>query len=221
MKKVFALLLVFALVMSLGVSAFAEVKSPVSPASEGSSAPASDGGYTEPVAPVATPTPTPTPALTPAPAEEEKVDEDADGDLVPDALTEETDKAAEGELTFDVVDAKDEAVAAVPASEVTIVPVKAADQLPEKDKEAFLKAYEEAKAVQDKVVKYFFWVDIPESYKSDSNFDAMKFTFTCTGDNVVVLVNGKPVKLVKLDGNKYVAYLTEFGAISILTDIEK
>ena len=221
MKKVFALFLVFALVMSLGVSAFAEVLSPVSPASEGSSAPASDGGYTEPVAPVATPTPTPTPALTPAPAEEEKVDEDADGDLVPDALTEETDKAAEGELTFDVVDAKDEAVAAVPMSEVTIVPVKAADQLPEKDKEAFLKAYEEAKAVTDKVVKYFFWVDIPESYKSDSNFDALKFTFTCTGDNVVVLVNGKPVKLVKLDGNKYVAYLTEFGAISILTDIEK
>ena len=211
MKKVFALLLVFALVMSLGVSAFAEVLSPVSPASEGSSAPASDGGYTEPVAPVA-------PA---APAEEEKVDEDADGDLVPDALTEETDQAAEGEFAFDVVDAKDETVAAVPASEVTIVPVKAADQLPEKDKEAFLKAYEEAKAVEDKVVKYFFWVDIPESYKSDSNFDAMKFTFTCTGDNVVVLVNGKPVKLVKLDGNKYVAYLTEFGAISILTDIEK
>ena len=217
MKKVFALFLVFALVMSLGVSAFAEVLSPVSPASEGSSAPASDGGYTEPVAPVATPTPTPTPAL----AEEEEVVEDADGDLVPDALTEETDKAAEGELTFDVVDAKDEAVAAVPVSEVTIVPVKAADQLPEKDKEAFLKAYEEAKAVEDKVVKYFFWVDIPESYKSDSNFDAMKFTFTCTGDNVVVLVNGKPVKLVKLDGDKYVAYLTEFGAISILTDIEK
>ena len=217
MKKVFTLFLVFALVMSLGVSAFAEVMSPVSPASEGSSAPASDGGYTEPVAPVATPTPTPTPAL----AEEEEVVEDADGDLVPDALTEETDKAAEGELTFAVVDAKDEAVAAVPVSEVTIVPVKAADQLPEKDKEAFLKAYEEAKAVEDKVVKYFFWVDIPESYKSDSNFDAMKFTFTCTGDNVVVLVNGKPVKLVKLDGNKYVAYLTEFGAISILTDIEK
>ena len=211
MKKVFALLLVFALVMSLGVSAFAEVKSPVSPASEGGSAPASDGGYTEPVAPVATP----------VPAEEEKVVEDADGDLVPDALTEETDQAAEGEFAFDVVDAKDETVAAVPASEVTIVPVKAADQLPEKDKEAFLKAYEEAKAVKDKVVKYFFWVDIPESYKSDSNFDAMKFTFTCTGDNIVVLVNGKPMKVVKLDGDKYVAYLTEFGAISILTDIEK
>ena len=211
MKKVFALFLVFALVMSLGVSAFAEVMSPVSPASEGSSAPASDGGYTEPVAPVASP----------APAEEEKVDEDADGDLVPDALTEETDQAAEGEFAFDVVDAKDETVAAVPASEVTIVPVKAADQLPEKDKEAFLKAYEEAKAVKDKVVKYFFWVDIPESYKTDSNFDAMKFTFTCTGDNIVVLVNGKPMKVVKLDGDKYVAYLTEFGAISILTDIEK
>jgi len=208
MKKVFALLLVFALVMSLGVSAFADVKSPVSPSSEGGSAPASDGGYTEPVAPV-------------APAEEEKVAEDADGDLVPDALTEETDQAAEGEFAFDVVDAEDETIGAVPASEVTIVPVKAADQLPEKDKEAFLKAYEEAKAVKDKVVKYFFWVDIPESYKSDSNFDAMKFTFTCTGDNVVVLVNGKPMKVVKLDGDKYVAYLTEFGAISILTDIEK
>ena len=208
MKKVFALLLVFALVMSLGVSAFADVKSPVSPASEGSSAPASDGGYTEPVAPV-------------APAEEDKVAEDADGDLVPDALTEETDQTAEGELTFDVVDANDEAVVAIPLSEVTIVPLKAADQLPEKDKEAFLKAYEEAKAVKDKVVKYFFWIDIPESYKSDSNFDSLKFTFTCTGDNVVVLVNGKPMKVVKLDGDKYAAYLTEFGAISILTDIEK
>lgn len=208
MKKVFALLLVFALVMSLGVSAFADVKSPVSPSSDGGSAPASDGGYTEPVAPV-------------APAEEEKVAEDADGDLVPDALTEETDQAAEGEFAFDVVDAEDETIGAVPASEVTIVPVKAADQLPEKDKEAFLKAYEEAKAVKDKVVKYFFWVDIPESYKSDSNFDAMKFTFTCTGDNIVVLVNGKPMKVVKLDGDKYVAYLTEFGAISILADIEK
>ena len=49
----------------------------------------------------------------------------------------------------------------------------------------------------------------------------MESTFTCTGDNVVVLVNGKPMKVVKLDGDKYVAYLTEFGAISILTDIEK
>ena len=206
MKTFFALFLVFALVMSLGVSAFA-ASSPVAGGGAGSE----EGEITIPVAPL-------------APVEEEQEEdedeaEDEDGNLVPDALESEDATATEG-FVFDIVDDADETVATVPVEEVVIVPVKEANQLSDEDKEAFLAAYEEAKAVEDKVVKYFFWVDIPETYKNTDDFSAFKFTFTCTGENVVVLVNGKPMKVVKLANNKYCAYLTEFGALSVLTDIE-
>ena len=207
MKKVFALFLVFALVMSLGVSAFA-ANSPVSPSGS------DEGDITVPVVPV-------------IPDEEEDEDKDENGNMIPDELEDEAEAGAEDEdantkegFVFDIVDDSDETVAVVPAEELIIVPVKEADQLSDEDKEAFLAAYEEAKAVEDKLVKYFFWLDVPETYKNVEDFSAFKFTFTCTGDNVVVLVNGKPMKVVKLDGNKYCAYLTEFGAVSILTAIK-
>ena len=207
MKKVFALFLVFALVMSLGVSAFA-ASSPVAGGGAGSE----EGEITIPVAPL-------------APVEEEEdEDKDENENMIPDELEaelEDEDDAATTEgFVFDIVDDSDDTVAVVPAEELIIVPVKEADQLSDEDKEAFLAAYEEAKAVKDKLVKYFFWLDVPETYKNVEDFSAFKFTFTCTGDNVVVLVNGKPMKVVKLDGNKYCAYLTEFGALSILTDIK-
>ena len=47
-------------------------------------------------------------------------------------------------------------VVEVPADSIVLVPVGEADKLDEADKEAFLAAYEEAKAVEGKVVKYFY-----------------------------------------------------------------
>ena len=176
MKKVFAFVLAFALVMSLGVVAFAN-SSPVSPSSSGSDTAAADIGFTTPIAPT--------------PAEKE-------GGMA-------------------LYNADEKVYATVPAEDVTEVAVGDADKLSAEDKEAFLAAYEDVKAIEGKVVKYFYWVDIPESYKTDE-FAWAKYEFKCTGENVEVTVNGNPMEVVHVDGVDYYAKLTEFGAVAILCD---
>ena len=174
MKKVFAFVLAFALVMSLGVVAFAN-SSPVSPSSSGSDTAAVDIGFTTPMAP------------------------------------------AKKEGGMALYNADEKVYATVPAEDVTEVAVGDADKLSAEDKEAFLAAYEDVKAVEGKVVKYFYWVDIPESYKTDE-FAWAKYEFKCTGENVEVTVNGNPMEVVHVDGVDYYAKLTEFGAVAILCD---
>lgn len=170
MKKFLALVLAFALVLSLGVLAFAEkVPSHTEPTGAG----VNDENYTTPVAPV--------------------------------------------EKGLALYNGEGKLIGVVENDDVTQVPVGDADKLPAEDKEAFLEAYEDAKAIEDKTVKYFYWIDIPERYKTD-DFGWVKYEFRCAGEGVEVLVNGKPMEVVHVKGVEYYAKLTEFGALAILVD---
>ena len=173
MKKVFALILAFALVMSMGVLAFAEEKV-VSPDNGGSAATVDLGWGMFPI---------------PAPAKK----------------------------GLELYKADDKLLAVVPEEEVVQLPVGQAAELNAEDEEAFLAAYEAAKAVEGKVVKYFYWVDVPESYKTE-DFAWAKYEFKCAGENVEVTVNGHPMEVVHVDGVDYYAKLTELGAVAIMCD---
>ena len=175
MKKFFALVLAFALVMSLGVVAFAaeDVKSPVAPSGGGSGV---DLGW---------------------------------GQV--------TTRIVAAKKGMDLIGADGKVVATVENKDVVQLAVGEADKLAPEDKDAFLAAYEEAKAVEGKVVKYFYWIDIPESFKTN-DFAWVKFEFKCAGENVEVTVNGHPMEVVHVEGVDYYAKLTEFGAVAIMCD---
>ena len=152
MKKVFALVLAFALVMSLGVTAFAG--SSGGGASSASTVDLGWGNFT---------------VAKPAPAKN----------------------------GMELYGADDKVIATVPEDLIAIVPV--------------------AQAVEGKVVKYFYWIDIPEDYKTE-DFAWAKYEFKCAGENVEVTVNGNPMEVVHVDGVDYYAKLTEFGAVAIMCD---
>ena len=173
MKKVFALVLAFALVMSMGVLAFAE-KDVTSPQGGGSASTVDlDWG----------------PFTVPAPAKK----------------------------GMELYNSEDKLIAVVEEEEIIQLPVGQAAELGAEDEEAFLAAYEDAKAVEGKVVKYFYWIDIPEKYKTE-DFAWAKYEFKCAGENVEVTVNGNPMEVVHVDGVDYYAKLTEFGAVAIMCD---
>ncbi len=111
-----------------------------------------------------------------------------------------------------------ERIATVPAGQVKKTAVGNAKKLSDADREAFLAAYEEAKKVEGKIVKYFYWLTIPNKYKNMDDFSYAEYEFTCTGKNVQVTVNGKEMEVEKIGINKYCAKLTEFGAVAILCD---
>ena len=172
MKKVFALVLAFALVMSLGVTAFAG--SSGGGASSASTVDLGWGNFT---------------VAKPAPAKN----------------------------GMELYGADDKVIATVPEDLIAIVPVAQAAELNAEDEEAFLAAYEDAQAVEGKVVKYFYWIDVPEDYKTE-DFAWAKYEFKCAGENVEVTVNGNPMEVVHVDGVDYYAKLTEFGAVAIMCD---
>ncbi len=173
MKKFFALVLALAVVLSLGVTAFAGSSGGGS--SSGSTVDLGWGEFTTATAPAAAKT------------------------------------------TAQIYGKDGKEIAEIDESSVVILPVGEADKLSEADKEAFLAAYEEAKAVEGKVVKYFYWIDIPEEFKTD-DFSWFRFDFKCAGENVEVTVNGNPMEVVHVDGVDYYAKLTEFGAVAIMCD---
>ena len=172
MKKVFALVLAFALVMSLGVTAFAG-----SSGGGASSASTVDLGW---------------------------------GDFT-------VAKPAPATKGMELYNGEDKLIAVVEEEDIIQVPVGQAAELGAEDEEAFLAAYEDAKAVEGKVVKYFYWIDIPEKYKTE-DFTWAKYEFKCAGENVEVTVNGNPMEVVHVDGVDYYAKLTEFGAVAIMCD---
>lgn len=165
MKKTLAFVLVFALVLGVGVVAFAANSPAPKP---------DDGGYT-------------------------------------------TRTAAATGTDLELYDAQDKLLATVPGAEVVNVPVGQADKLSDADKESFLAAYDTVKEIKDRIVKYFFWLDVPAKYKT-GDFGYAKYPFTCTGKNVEVTVNGNPMEVVSEGGSKYYAKLTEFGSVAILCD---
>lgn len=125
------------------------------------------------------------------------------------------------EKAFAVCDAaSDEEKETVPVEDIILVDVADAAALEDADKEAFLAAYEAAKAIEGKAVVDFFWLDLPEQYTVDAE-NYLKFTFKCEGKNVQVQVNGNEMEVVAEDApNTYSAKLTELGAVAILCDAE-
>ncbi len=109
-------------------------------------------------------------------------------------------------------------IATVPAKDVLKLNVGGADQLDAADKDRFLAAYEEAKNTEGKTVRHFFWLDIPEEYKTMDGFAYAKYDFISGGQNVAVTVNGNPMEVVRLGHGAYYAKLTEFGVVSIISD---
>ena len=120
--------------------------------------------------------------------------------------------------TMSTYDSEGNKLSTVPAGKIKKIAVGNANKLSAEDKEAFLAAYEEAKNIEGKKVKYFFWLDIPEKYKNADDFGYFGYRFTCTGKNVQVTVNGKDMEVEKIGKNTYIAHLTEFGAVAILCD---
>ena len=125
--------------------------------------------------------------------------------------------ATSGGNGLELYNAQDKLIATVPDDEVVNLPVGSADKLDDADKEAFLAEYDKVKEIKDQVVKYFFWLDIPENYKT-ADLAYAKYPFTCTGKNVEVTVNGNPMEVVGEGGASYYAKLSEFGAVAILCD---
>ncbi len=109
-------------------------------------------------------------------------------------------------------------IAAVPAKDVLKLNVGGADKLDAADKDKFLAAYEEAKNTEGKTVRHFFWLDVPEEYKTMDGFAYAKYYFGSRGQNITVTVNGNPMEVVKLGHGAYYAKLTEFGVVSIVSD---
>ena len=117
-----------------------------------------------------------------------------------------------------IYNSDDRLLAVVPANEVVKVNVGQADKLSAEDKEAFLAAYEEAKNTEGKIVRRFFWLDIPEEYKTMEGFAYAKLNYGTQGQNVSITVNGKDMENVRLGHGAYYAKLTDFGIVSIVSD---
>ena len=118
---------------------------------------------------------------------------------------------------LEAYDANDKKIGDIPAEDVTQVVVGDADKLEAADKETFLAAYEEAKAVESKAVKFFYWLQVKNLPEGCAY---VKYPFTCSGENVQVTVNGNEMEVVSLGGDGYYAKLTEFGSVAILCDAE-
>ncbi len=127
-------------------------------------------------------------------------------------------KAAGAGVGINIFNSDDKLIARVPASSVTKVIPSRAYRLDDADEEAFLKAYDEAKNVKDKVVRAFYWLDIPEKYKEVEGFAYAKYQFSSRGKNVALTVNGKEMEVTAMGGGVYFAKLTEFGTICITSD---
>ena len=123
---------------------------------------------------------------------------------------------AQPNFVLDVYDGEDKMVEEIGKDRIVYAQVGQANLLPAADKEAFLKAYEAVKEIKDKVVKYFFWLNVKD-YKIPAG-DYLRYDFTCKGENVQCQVNGKDMEVVNVDGDDYYAKLTELGAVAILCD---
>ena len=128
-----------------------------------------------------------------------------------------TTRVAPAKKMFEICDKNDKTIKLVPYEMVIEVQVTQGDRLQPDEQDTFTKAYDEAKAIEDRVVKYFFWLDVPEDY-IPADFAYGKFEFNCAGDNVEAFVNGKPMVVVHESGDDYYAKLTEFGPVMIVCD---
>ena len=120
-------------------------------------------------------------------------------------------------FSLNVYDSSDNLVEEISKDRITYAQVGQANLLAKADKEAFLSAYKDVKAIKDKIVKYFFWLDVKGGYDVPAG-DYIRYDFTCKGENVQCQVNGKDMEVVNVEGADYYAKLTELGAVAILCD---
>ena len=117
-----------------------------------------------------------------------------------------------------IYNSEDKLIAVVPWPKVTQLNVGQADQLSAEEKDAFLNAYEEVKNMEGKIVRRFFWLDVPQSYKDLEDFAYARWEFSTRGENVQLTMNGKDMEVIKLGQGRYWAKVTEFGALAIISD---
>ena len=128
-----------------------------------------------------------------------------------------TTRVVSSKKEFEICDPNGNVVKLVPYEMTIEIQVTQGDRLPPNDEQIFMNAYERAKAIEDRIVKYFFWLDIPAVYIPE-NFGYGKFEFNCAGDNVECFVDDKPMEVVHVDGEDYYAKLTEFGPVMVVCD---
>ena len=119
--------------------------------------------------------------------------------------------------SYELYNENNELISSIPEDEIIYLDVSEAPKLSDEDQEAFIAAFEDARAIEDMVVHDFYWFDIPEEYKTE-DFSWLKYEFNCAGELVEVTVNGNPMEVVHVDGEEYYAKLTEFGAVAIMSD---
>ncbi len=129
----------------------------------------------------------------------------------------------EEESEFEIADAEGADVAVLPAKAIETTAIDKADSLSEEDAAAFKAAYEEIQNLKDGKVYKFFWLAINEEaagedFQGLSEDNSLVYKFTCPGENVRVAVNGKDMKVENVSGSKYKSFLTETGAVAIITD---
>ena len=102
----------------------------------------------------------------------------------------------------------DSLIDSVSLERVDIISVSNASQLSTEDREYFLGANEDMHAIEDGVVKQFYWISF---VYSEDTFDYIKYPFTCSGwtssDQVVVLYNDDVAEVIYDGGDKFSVYL--------------
>ena len=120
-----------------------------------------------------------------------------------------------GLFGISMYNSEDKMIARVPVKDIIRYNVSNADKLDGADKDAFLKAYEDAKNTEGKIVRQCFWLDIADEYKNLDDFSYARYYFSTPGGNIKLSVNGKDMDVVALGQGQFFAKLTEFGTIVI------
>lgn len=118
------------------------------------------------------------------------------------------------QIGVELFDAQDRLIASVPWEEAVVVSIEDADQLGSDEQELFQAAFERARTTRDSVVRYFFWLDVPETYKTE-NFAYAVFRFPCEGVVVGADVNGENAPVSNLGNGYHTARLPQFGAVTV------
>ena len=117
-----------------------------------------------------------------------------------------------------VYNAQDEIIKWIRWDHLKWVTLGNANVLSDEETASFKASYEDAKAIDDKIVKYFVWVDIRKPAVLPEDWAYILIEFPCTGDNVEATINGNPIVIDDLGNNRYGAHISEFGAVAVMCD---
>ena len=118
---------------------------------------------------------------------------------------------------LEVCNVKDEVIDIVPSKKVVRLSVGQENLLSDAERSVFMDALTTARAVTDKLVQSFFWLNVKD-YVEPEDFAYYRLRFSCAGENVQVSVNGKDMVVVHIEDTNYYAKLPELGAVTISCD---